>query len=442
MGYKSIGHGFYLEDGSEINNKLYSNIGIFARAAVDNPHNPRKVPGILAWTEDKAVTDKVPTHSDYAHPTTFWLMNTWNDVDYNMAAGASACGACYWPLPGILSGPSVKQKWDSYASLQTFPDRAGATPIKSFRGNFCSTAMNSFNTTANVSVCNGLGVPTDDAHLEPIPNPLAPRPAAWLEDTYYPRVDPGGQRFATRCDADSIGARVDPTTGAVDCKNVPRCSASNKAGCMVTVLDRYTTAFHWAETNFSAIWLRPQWFLVQNSVIADVQNAGLTFVTGGDYTKSSSIDGNWLLARKNVFIGQTQKDNPYAAAIGPFNADGLACDNRNSTVNYCLSRAEGIAMPLSNWANNQRLFNIYDGPAQQDSNAYLDITRSTIDDCQQDGSGNCQNSASMYGRVLGMPFDSDSRQCYLPNAAIAWKQPNGFYYSPVVPLEKSFFRHG
>jgi hypothetical protein len=33
---------------------------------------------------------------------------------------------------------------------------------------------------------------------------------------------------------------------------------------------------------FRQYWLRPRWFLVQNSVITDVQNAGLTFVTGAD----------------------------------------------------------------------------------------------------------------------------------------------------------------
>ena len=48
VGYKSIGHGFYLEDAAETDNKFYSNLGIFARAAVDNDDNPRKVPGILA----------------------------------------------------------------------------------------------------------------------------------------------------------------------------------------------------------------------------------------------------------------------------------------------------------------------------------------------------------------------------------------------------------
>ena len=54
VGYKSIGHGFYLEDGTETDNKFYSNIGIFARAAVDNEQNPRKVPGILAANQETA----------------------------------------------------------------------------------------------------------------------------------------------------------------------------------------------------------------------------------------------------------------------------------------------------------------------------------------------------------------------------------------------------
>ena len=56
VGWKSIGHGFYLEEATEVNNKLFSNLGVFARAAVighDDAHlaedaNPRKVPGILA----------------------------------------------------------------------------------------------------------------------------------------------------------------------------------------------------------------------------------------------------------------------------------------------------------------------------------------------------------------------------------------------------------
>jgi hypothetical protein len=48
LGYLSIGHGYYLEDANEVNNNLYSNLGIFARAAVANSQNPREIPGILA----------------------------------------------------------------------------------------------------------------------------------------------------------------------------------------------------------------------------------------------------------------------------------------------------------------------------------------------------------------------------------------------------------
>ena len=48
VGWKSIGHGFYIEDGTETDNKLYANIGILARAGVKNSENPREVPGILA----------------------------------------------------------------------------------------------------------------------------------------------------------------------------------------------------------------------------------------------------------------------------------------------------------------------------------------------------------------------------------------------------------
>ena len=48
VGYLSIGHGFYLEDAVETENNFYSNLGVFARAAVINAQNPRQVPGILA----------------------------------------------------------------------------------------------------------------------------------------------------------------------------------------------------------------------------------------------------------------------------------------------------------------------------------------------------------------------------------------------------------
>jgi len=101
-------------------------------------------------------------------------------------------------------------------------------------------------------------------------------------------------------------------------------------------------------------------------------------------------------------------------------------------------------MPLTGFAMNHRLFNIYDGPSLQDSNAYLDINRTDItdDNCQfPNDKGQCNDSEWMYGRVLGVPGAeiAGELQCYLPNAAIAWKQPNGFYYPPAFHSANLFF---
>ena len=67
--------------------------------------------------------DVVPFHSDWDHPTVFWIMNGWNDFENNMAAGAGTCGVCYWLLPGINSGGSRNMNWTSYASEQQLPDK-------------------------------------------------------------------------------------------------------------------------------------------------------------------------------------------------------------------------------------------------------------------------------------------------------------------------------
>ena len=82
-------------------------------------------------------------------------------------------------------------------------------------------------------------------------------------------------------------------------------------------------------------------------------------------------------------IGHTQDDNPYASDGGPFNAlpGGLTCaldGNGNRTANYCLSVDEGVSHQISNFGMYQRLFSIYDGPAFQDSNAYLKIEHRKI----------------------------------------------------------------
>jgi hypothetical protein len=458
VGFMSIGHGFYLEDGTEINNKLYSNIGILARAAVNTPQNPRQVPGILAWSGNPTAP-LVPYNSDIFNPTVFWIMNGWNDFEYNMAAGATGCGICYWLLSGANSGGSQGMKWESYASMQSGPvmtdgmdtyevnfGRAGMTPLKSFVGNYCTSAMMSFNTVGATDSCIGVNF------FGTIPNTLAPVPAFLPvaqggkndvnKETFYPKVDAGGGRFATKCDSTDCGPATIPN----------RCNVSDRSICMVTVLDKYTSSFHWPQQNFAAIWLRPQWYLVINSFLSDVQNGGLGFVTGGDYTLSSVIPGLWQLATKSVFVGQTQNDNPLASNAGPFNPlkssdekiSGLICDTGDA--NHCRSAAEGISMPIDNFGVNQRFYNIYDGPNYQDSNAYLDITETNLSpvcqpgNCPQFGQG-VGTPAWIYTRVIGIPVNKSKNTCVLPNAAIGWKQPNGFFYPPAFHSEKLFFHN-
>ena len=70
-----------------------------------------------------------------------------------MAAGAGMCGVCYWQVPacisghsdtrmGILRGRAAMPKWT--------PDCASAldrhVPLKNFDGNYCTSAMTSFQT--------------------------------------------------------------------------------------------------------------------------------------------------------------------------------------------------------------------------------------------------------------------------------------------------------
>ncbi len=501
VGYKSIGHGYYLEDGTETGNELYSNLGAFARGAVANAQNPRRVPGILSANDPKCTDgslgancptgyDNFPFYSDSNHPAVFWIMNGMNDFEYNFAAGAGTCGACYWFVPAAISGPSRMEKWFGYASEQRsvipnndvptlgFDERAGTTPLETFIGNTCVSAMNSFQEVGNTALCNGVNLVTKgakpDSTIQMLPSDRAKAnfPQVRKTDTYWPIVS-GGSRLATRCPKVDDGTDLNADCSASG--NVGICSPGSEQNCDVTVLDRYTTSFNWAQKNFSAIWMRPFWSLVIDSVITDPQAAGLNFVTSGDYSKSAVPNGFWALARKSVFIGSSQwknpksdlQNNPYASNAGPFNPfkdgnlTGLSCgpDPFSGGINnsYCLSTNDGISIQLETFTNFQRLFSVYDGPAYQDSNAYLNIqpTYLTSDGtvkgdalggCKPNACGEnatdcnpCANSGVMSDTNFGVRADQSNNRCYLPNAAIGWKQSNGFYYSPAFHSTNLYF---
>ncbi len=453
IGFLSIGHGFYLEDATEINNKLYGNLGVTVVAAVTPTKlNPRKVPGILARPGDAPIADLMPFRSDWNHPTTFWIMNGWNDFRYNMAVGVTTCGACYWLLPAANSGPSNFEVWDGYAA-QGF-NRYGLSPLQNFVGNSCVAAMNSFQTVGATNAC--LGVEDDGPNPTPNANVLQavynanapPDTNVTASNIYYPKLS--GFRNPTQCPPPTFD-RPHP-----DCSIAPPCASTgqNKNDCMTTVLDHFTTSFNFAQFNFAAIWLRPWWFLVTDSALTDSQYGGLNFVTGGGYTHSDAPAGFWSLAYKSVFIGNSQKvvdgngtpANPYASNAGPFNptaaasaSDPAKCEN--NTFNYCLSKDNGISIQLDPFGG-QRMFSLYDGPSFQQDNAYLDIQPTILTGCTPSGAGGgqCDGTKWMYGRVSGIPKDA-ANLCYLPNAAIAWKQPNGFYYPPAFHSQNLFFEN-
>jgi cell migration-inducing and hyaluronan-binding protein len=464
VGWKSIGHGYYLEDATETDNNFYSNIGIFARAAVDNVQNNRKVPGILSYNG----TDfpAFPYRSDNEHPSVFWITNGWNDFIGNMAAGAGTCGACYWfepaensdmpdvpddlPVPANcpMDGMHTYMQWSGYAGLQkhqcvSIPQQppmqpllvsvpsafAGTTPLKSFYKNYCTSAEHSFQTTQDAPACDGIfaanqgtapNILTAVKSIAPTPTPTT-QTSGEMDDPYYPHYI--GARAETRCPL--AATQIPGLPPQYDCSQaLPCANGTAEEQCGVTVLDHYTSAFNWANGNVAAVWLRPKWYLVDNSVLSDVQNSGLTFVTSGTYDRTAVIEGDWALARNTVFIGATQPDNPYASNAGPFNQGGpqksdLECEGGASPTDHCLNSNEGISMPLANFFVNQRLFSIYDGPSYEDSNTYLDITPTP-----------CAGTDCMYAMTPGVRVGTGAQQCYLPNAAIGWKQPNGFFYPP------------
>ena len=458
IGYRSIGHGFYLEDGTETNNRLYTNLGIYARAAVHGPDNPRSIPGILAQNDVQG--DLMPYISDVNHPTVFWIMNGWNDFVGNMAVGAGTCGSCYWLLPGLnagadwvpgscapsdgsLPGGHHAQKWSGYSALQTAvrvvdvpsgvcpslkqyvsSGMAGTTPLRVFSGNSCSGAMNGFMTVGDTAVCHGvvaappLNTPPPAGVIAAVRSIAPARIGNFQRETYYPRVDPG-TRFPTLCDETS----TDPAAPR-NCANVARlgtkCDFANPANCAVTLLDRYTQSFSWADFSFSAMWLRSGWYLLQDSAVTDVQNSGITLVSGGDYSRSSVPVGYWAMVRNTVFVGETQPGGKYTGAGGPFVPPSDVTCQAIPEGTACVNTVLSMTMPLVSYGVNQRLFNIYDGPTYQDSNAYLDIRQTPCT-----GTADC-----MYWNTLGVRLNPATNKGYLPNAAIGWKQPNGFYYPP------------
>ncbi len=483
VGWKSIGHGYHLEDGTETDNNLYSDLGIMARAAIPNADNPRLAPGILADNGANAATSSFPYRSDNEHPTVFWITNGWNNLEGDMAAGAGACGAGFWFVPmansDVADVPTTANninghmKWDDgtgvfgFAGLQRGENGfSGASPLKDFSHNYSTSAYFAFQTTPDSPACLGFLANKAPALNTPTVREIAsfaPPPAVDLaQDTYYPRST--GARKATACPLAStqvpglppryncslppIGKVASPCAFGAGFQ--PGDPNSPEYWCTVTVLDHFTASFTWPEGNYAGIWLRPQWYLVDNNVITDPQNAGFSFISGGDFTRSSLIEGDWALLENSVLVGHTQPQDQahrYTLDTGPFNsftaADNFTCaalvPPGNTVPNYCLNAGAGISMVTSSYFSNQRLFSIYDGPAYEAANAYLDTTTAPCALDGYNGKGGCMYGTGMVKNIFKNQPGVANSPCYLPNAAIAWKQPNGFFYPPSFHSNHLYF---
>jgi hypothetical protein len=213
------------------------------------------------------------------------------------------------------------------------------------------------------------------------------------------------------------------------------CEYGNPEWCAVSTFSHYTTSFNWAEANFSAIWLRGGWLMFDHGFMSDVLGAGITEVSGGDYARANLPIGYWALTSNSIFVGETQPKGKYTASTLPIGCsrDGLdkLCVNVGASTAYLRGTA--------NWLIGQRLYNICDGPAYQDANAYLDIKVTpctSIATCYMFDTVGMRRAASKYTDPALNAGDA-----YVPNAAIGWKQPNGFYYPPAFHSRNLFFNN-
>ncbi|MCX5905925.1 MAG: hypothetical protein NTY64_01715 [Deltaproteobacteria bacterium] len=443
VGFKSIGHGFVLADGTETENQLLNNIGIYARPGVAYQDNPRNVPGITAKVQDTGA-NLLKFAGDVIHPSVFFIMNGYNTLEGNMAAGAGTCGSCYWFAPARMSGLSINKlysyDWEGYPSILS--NLSGKAPIYSFKGNFCTTAQHSIVTVGAMGSCKGVysDQAKDDISLKAVENPYTSK---YENPSLFPEVNTVDYLSPTLCASVNWYDKPGSCTSVNSEQKLP-CEKGQTKFCAVSVLDSYTSSFHWAQQNFAAIWLRSNWFLLTDSVLSDVQNGGLTMVSGGTYDQV--LNSYWALTRRSAFIGSTQDKSPFISDAGPIGpGSDLKCEGGKKAQAYCLLSKEGISFPMDNFSVYQRLYNIYDGPVYQETNAFMNIKARTL---KCEGGGTCESSPYMYGpegRGVGIPKARENsagirqKDCILPNAAIGWKQPNAFYYPPAFHSRNLFF---
>lgn len=424
VGYLSVGHGYYLEDGSEIDNLLCNNLAVSVQGSqieylqAQDPQSPtyRFSPPILPSAQSGP-----PYGSDASMPVAFWTMNTWNDLVGNTAVGVGGFGSCFWLLGSGVSGPSQFLQWststttpDGYANYNQASTRQA--PLKRFRGNSCSTSQYALQSTLQVDPAPPVNASTYGFTATANPYDMTSDLLPNVAGDFLP-VLIGGVGCATQRTASDTG--------------------DNAAACSLTLLDRFTASFNWAPIDFGSIWLRPQFYAFTNGAVTDQLFGGLTFVSGGAWTQAPA--GYFTITSDSLYVGSTQPDSPDAGHLGP------ALDIGDCASAGCPLPLDGTALPLGGF-QPKRLINIYDGPFFAERNAFAETPGIVCDPTKVTG-GNPEcgiymstvqpKSCDGLPSVMADPSTAGG-MCVL-SAAVGWKQPNGFFYPPAFAFEHTAF---
>jgi hypothetical protein len=428
VGYLSTGHGYYIEDGSEIDNLLCHNLAASVQSSLveyflaQDPMSPtfRFSPPILPSVESGP-----PPGSDAYSPVAFWTMNMWNELVGNKAVGVGGFGSCYWLLGSSVSGPSQSLHWSTSRSSPQgyagFNKASGAqAPVKRFRGNSCSTSQYALQTTLRVQPPPP-PPPLDNSTYgyTPAANPYA------ITSDMLPIV--GGDYYPVM-----IGGDLCATS-----RPAGQDAGENAASCVMTLIDRFTTSFNWAPANFGAVWLRPQFYAFINGAITDQLFGGLTFVSGGSWNQAPP--GYFTITKDSVYVGTTQPDTMADAGRA-----GPRFDIANCGTAACPLPEDGTSL-FTGGFQPKRLINIYDGPFFAEGNVFTNLPAFECDPTKvTDGMPDCGIYMSTIqpqscDGLPNVPSASMSGGMCVMNAAVGWKQPNGFYYPPAFAFESTAF---
>ncbi len=406
------------------------------------PPAARVVPPILDGSihAPPSTTADSPAGSDTYMPVMFWMMNAYNEFVGNAAVSVHGFGSCYWLLGAEVSGPSRNHSFDGFAGYNTGGVQA---PLLRFRGNSCTTAPLALPAVREIAPAGNFGQ-AQSTGFTPLANPYLTNGSNLAENYARPIVT---GNYLPGVNA-NLGSCLPHN------QNVEELNKNPKT-CVMTVIDRFSTSFNWAEVNFSSIWLRPNHYLFANSAVTDQLFGGLGIVTGGDWQQA--LPAYLALALNNLFVGTTQpqdETNLYARRSGPrftvSASENLAaygmCPPGKIT---CMFPAAGTGF----WRGSfqpKRLITIYDGPSYADGNTFLNVGAWECDaqpcrgatsasGCKTFKNGEAELPCGIYSSTTQPVGPSGGTNLAVIDAAIGWKQPNGFYYPPAFDYRRNSF---